>query len=243
MAYQNNPETYIIDNTDVDMNQPVVEKEMTSVSLNNSRKEYEIVEEEVVNPSDKIIQEIHETAVKEGLVDEEEGLIGGENATADEVIDALINKPMSEGAKKGKEEYEEKQIKKHKKVIATRDLLTGLAQKKFTIEVSTVLDVKQPDGTVKPELCDVQLVAKRLTESQSNHIFNKQMIGKKLSDMTREELDEENHTRSKYLAATVIEPKMDAQTWYEEVPEAFLYAAYEKVTEVLNNVNDTSLFQ
>lgn len=242
MAYRNNQETYVID-PDVNTEKRVVERQMESVPINNLQRDYEIIEEEIVNPTDQMLQEIHDTAVQEGLVDENEEPIGGEGAKPQEVIDALVNKPMSEGAQKNKEEYEEQQIEKHRKIVATRDLLTGMTEKRITVEVSAVVDVPQEDGTIAPELCDIQLKVKRLTESQSNHIFNKQMIGKRIADMNREELNEEDHIRSKYLAAAVVDPKLSEQEWYENVPSAIVYAAYDKVTEALNSIDNTSLFQ
>lgn len=242
MAYKENQQTYVID-PETNDDKVVVEKTMEPVTINNNKRNYEIVEEEVVEPSDKVLQEIHETAVQEGLVQEDEGLIGGEGAKPAEVINALVNKPMSEGAKKNKEEYEEQQIQKHKKIVATRDILTGMTKKQITVEITAVIDVEQPDGSIEPEVCDLQFKVQRLTESQSNHIFNKQMIGKKLSDMNREELNEEDHIRSKYLAAAVIEPKLSEQEWYEDVPNAIVYAAYDQVTAALNDIDNTSLFQ
>ena len=242
MAYKQTQNTYVID-PEVNDEKPVVERQMESVSINNLQRDYEIIEEEVVNPTDQTLQEIHDAAVAEGLVHEDEGFIGGEGAKPKEVIDALINKPMSEGAQKNKEEYEEQQIEKHRKIVATRDILTGMTKKHLTIEISAVVDVQQPDGTIKPEVCDLQFKIRRLSESQSNHIFNKQMIGKKITEMNREELDQENHFRSKNLAATVIDPILTEEEWYNEVPNAVVYAAYDKVTEALNNLDNTSLFQ
>ena len=69
------------------------------------------------------------------------------------------------------------------------------------------------------------------------------MIGKKIADMNREELNEEDHIRSKYLATAVVEPKLSEEEWYNDVPSAIVYAAYEAVTEALNNIDNTSLFQ
>ena len=240
MAYRE--ETYVID-PEVDTEKQIVQKPMESVPVNNLQREYEIIEEEVTNPTDQMLQEIHDTAVAEGLVREDEGLIGGEGAKPEEVINAIVNKPMSEGAQKNKEEYEEQQIEKHRKIVATRELLTGMTKKHINVEISAVVDVEQEDGSIAPELCDIQLTIKRLTESQSNHIFNKQMIGKKIADMNREELNEEDHIRSKYLATAVVEPKLSEEEWYNDVPSAIVYAAYEAVTEALNNIDNTSLFQ
>lgn len=242
MGYQEN--TYIIDPELEDDEQPIVQKEMEPVSIPNNRisREHEFIEEPSVR-SGNVEDEIHETAVIEGLVEEEEGYIGGEGAKPEEVIDALVNKERSKGAQKNEEEYIDSKIQKNRKVMATRDLLTGLAKKIITVTVSTVLDVKQKDGTVKPELCDVDLKVQRLTESQFNHLVNRRLAAKKLSDMTEEEYQEDNHFRSNYLSETVIDPKLTPEEWYYEVSNDFSGAAFIKVREALSNMNDVELFQ
>ena len=242
MGYQEN--TYIIDPEIEDDEQPIAQKEMESISIPNNRitREHEFIEQPSENIG-SVEEEIHETAVVEGLVEEDEDYIGGEGAKPEEVIDALIHKERSKGAQKNEEEYIDSKIKKNRKVMATRDLLTGLTKKIITVTVSTILDVKQKDGTVKPELCDVDLKVKKLTESQFNHLVNRRIATKKLSDMTEEEYQEDNHFRSNYLAETVIEPKMTPEEWYYEVPNDFSGAAFAKVQEALNNMNDVELFQ
>ena len=72
MAYRE--ETYVID-PEVDTEKQIVQKPMESVPVNNLKREYEIIEEEVDSPTDQMLQEIHDTAVAEGLVKEDEGLI------------------------------------------------------------------------------------------------------------------------------------------------------------------------
>ena len=242
MGYKEN--TYIIDPEIEDDEQPIAQKEMEPVSIPNNRisREHEFIEvpsKELNN----VEEEIYETAVVEGLVEKDEDYIGGEGAKPEEVIDALIHKERSKGAQKNEEEYIDSKIEKNRKVMATRDILTGMAKKVLTIKIPTVLDVKQRDGTIKPELCDVELKVRKLTESQFNHLVNRRLATKKLSDMTEEEYQEDNHFRSNYLAETVIDPEMTPEEWYYEVSNDFSAAAFAKIQEVLNNMNDVELFQ
>ena len=87
MAYRE--ETYVID-SEVNTEKQTVQKPMESVPVNDLQREYEIVEEEVNSPTDQMLQEIHDTAVAEGLVSEDEGFIGGEGAKPEEVINATV---------------------------------------------------------------------------------------------------------------------------------------------------------
>ena len=241
MGYKND---YIIDPEIEDDEQPIIEKSMESVSIPNNTisRDYEIVEPEELE-SKSVLDEIHEEAVKEGLVKEDEDYIGGENASPEEVISALKNKKMSEGAQKNKEEYEESKMKKNRKIMATRDLLTGLTRKNIRVVVPIVCDVEQPDGSIAPELCDTEIVVRRLTESQFNHLVNRRIASKKLSEMTEEEYQQDNHFRSNFLAETVIEPKLSADEWYNDVSNNHSAAIFAKVQETLNNLDDVSLFQ
>ena len=104
-----------------------------------------------------------------------------------------MSQKRSKGAEKNMEEYTEKKVEKTRKVMATREILTGMTKKVINITVPVVLDMEQEDGSVEPELVDMDLKIKRLTESQANHIFNRKMAGKKIEDMTPEEIDEEDH--------------------------------------------------
>lgn len=234
---------YIIDPEIQDDEQLIIEKEMEPVYIpdNQFSKKYEVVEE--TGKSKSVYEEIRDAAVEEGLVDEKEEYIGGEGAKPEEVINALKNKDRSKGAKKNQEEYEESKMEKNRKIMATRDLLTGMTKKKMKVVVPVVLDVKQIDGSVKPELCDMELVVQRLTESQFNHLVNRRIATKKLSEMSEEEYQEDNHFRSNYLAETIVEPKMTAEEWYYEVPNNVSASIFAKVQEILNNLNDVTLFQ
>ena len=241
MAYQTN---YIIDPEVQDERKTVVQKEMEPVVIpqNQISDKYEIIDEPKA-PTKSVLDEIHEEAVLEGLVDEDEELIGGENPTSEEVIKALKEKSRSKGAQQNYEEYAENKVKKTRKVMATREILTGMTKRNITTSVDVVLDVEQEDGSIKPELVELQLKIKRLTESQVNHLFNRRLAGKTVDEMSPEELQEDNHFRSKFLSETVIEPKMPAEVWYNEVPAIALGTIYKKVNDVLSEIDNTDLFQ
>ena len=70
MGYQTE---YIIDPEVQDEEQPMVQKEMEPISIPNNKinRDYEIIDEPV-EPTKSVLDEIHETAVAEGLVDEDE---------------------------------------------------------------------------------------------------------------------------------------------------------------------------
>ena len=233
-------ETYIIDPDVEDDEQYIVEKEMQSVSLGNNRKEYEIIEEE--KPK-SVYDEIYETAKEEGLVKEDEKPFGGEGTPKPEdVIHDFINQDRTEAAVQKEEEYIDKKVENTKKVMATRELLTGMTKRILTVTVPMAIDVQKPDGSVKLEVCDVDFKFRRLTEAQSNHLFNRRMIGKKVEDMTPEELQEDNHFRSRFLAETVIDPAMTAEEWYN-TSAIVLGTVFNHVNDVLSSVDNTDLFQ
>lgn len=239
MGYREN--TYIIDPDVEDDEQFIVEKEMESVSLGNNKREYEIIEEE--KPK-SVYDEIYETAKEEGLVKENEKPFGGEGTPKpEEVISDFINQDRTEAAVQKEEEYIDKKIKNTKKVMATREILTGMAKRRIHVTVPVVLDMKQADGSIKPELVDMDLTIKRLTESQVNHLYNRRMAGKTVDDMTNEELQEDNHFRCKFLSEVVVEPQMEFETWYNEVPAIATGTIFNAVQEALSSIDDTSLFQ
>ena len=127
--------------------------------------------------------------------------------------------------------------------MATREILTGMTKRLINVTVPVVLDVQKKDGTVEPELVDLDLKIKRLTESQVNHLYNRRMAGKTVEDMTNEELQEDTHFRSKFLSAVVVEPQMSSETWYNEVPAIAVGTIFNVVNEALSSIDDTSLFQ
>ena len=241
MGYQNE---YIVNNDVEDMDEPVFKKTVQPVRIaqNQPQDDYEVIEPKT--PSQSIIDEIHESAVVEGLVHEDEKPFGGEgNPTPQEVMTDFINQKRPEEVEEKVEEYTEKKVAKTRKIMATREILTGMTKRILTVTVPVVLDIEQEDGSIKPELVDMELKIKRLTESQANHIFNRRLIGKKLDEMTQEELDEDDHFRSKFLSETIVEPKMTAQQWYEDVPAIASGTIYNKVQDVLSSIDNTELFQ
>ncbi len=241
MGYQTD---YIIDPEVQDEGQPIVQKEMEPVSIPNNRiqREYEVIDEPV-SPTQNVLDEIHEAAIEEGLVEDDEELIGGENATPNEVIQALKEKSRSKGAQKNQEEYEEKKVKTFAKVTATRDILAGLGNKILTVSVPVVMDCRHDDGSISPELIDLEFKVKRLTESQVNHLINRKLASKTDSELTDEEYMETTKFRSQFLATVIIEPETTVELWYDEVPAVVLTAVFDQVNKVLNNINDLSLFQ
>lgn len=241
MGYQTD---YIIDPEVQDEGQPIVQKEMEPVSIPNNRiqREYEVIDEPV-SPTQNVLDEIHEAAIEEGLVEDDEELIGGENATPNEVIQALKEKSRSKGAQKNQEEYEDKKVKTFAKVTATRDILAGLGNKILTVSVPVVMDCRHDDGSISPELIDLEFKVKRLTESQVNHLINRKLASKTDSELTDEEYMETTKFRSQFLATVIIEPETTVELWYDEVPAVVLTAVFDQVNKVLNNINDLSLFQ
>lgn len=241
MGYQTD---YIIDPEVQDEGQPIIQKEMEPVSIPNNRiqREYEVIDEPV-SPTQNVLDEIHEAAIEEGLVEDDEELIGGENATPNEVIQALKEKSRSKGAQKNQEEYEEKKVKTFAKVTATRDILAGLGNKILTVSVPVVMDCRHDDGSISPELIDLEFKVKRLTESQVNHLINRKLASKTDSELTDEEYMETTKFRSQFLATVIIEPETTVELWYDEVPAVVLTAVFDQVNKVLNNINDLSLFQ
>ena len=240
MGYQ---EQYIIDN-DTDIEEPVVQKPMETATIRQNKVSDDFKPIEPVSQSEEIINEIHEAAVAEGLVDDSEVPFGGEGTPSpQDVIADFTSQKRTEGAQKNYEEYADQKVEKTKKIMATREILTGMTKRLITTSVEVVLDMPQEDGSVEPELVDLELKIKRLTESQVNHLFNRRMAGKTVEDMTPEELQEDNHFRSNFLAQTVVEPQMDADVWYNEVPAIATGVIFNKVNDVLSSIDNTDLFQ
>ena len=240
MGYQE--PNYIIENDVDEMEQPVIQRPAVSIRQNAVSDDFQPIEK--FDASQNIIDEIHESAVQEGLVQENEAPFGGEgNPTPEAVITDFIGQERSEGAQEHYEEYADNKVKKTKKIMATREILTGMTKRLLTVTVPVVLPVEQYDGSVKDELVDMQLKVKRLTESQVNHLFNRQMANKEYADFTPEEIEEDKHFRSKFLETAIVDPKMSADVWYNEVPAIALGTIYNKVQDVLSAIDNTELFQ
>lgn len=240
MGYKPNNNEYIIENDVEDSNNPSFQKEMKRVGPNGLPEGYEIEEE----PQKKSIQqEIQETAEAEGLMAEEEYL-GGEGASHEEVIDALMNEEMSEGAKKNKEAYEKDKYDTFVTVTATRDLLMNKAKRTIPIYIKTsawVTDEKT--GKEKLIKAKMKFTIKRLTESENTHLLNHKLIGKDLADMTEEEYIQSSHFRSELLEASVVDPYFTAEEWREVVDNGTASAVYDEVNKILTSADDSALFQ
>lgn len=247
MAYQENyyQEDYVRESKEVEPNTYVVENDEPQPVRIGQNSRYE--ESEAIQPVDMnadIAREIHDAAVAEGLVNEDETPFGGEgNPTAEAVLNDFMNQKRPEAVEQKIDEYTEKKVENHKKVIATREILTGMSKRLINITVPVVLDVEQQNGMIAPELVDLDLKVKRLTESQVNHLYNRRMAGKTVDEMTNEELQEDNHFRCKFLSEAVVEPKMDFEVWYNEVPAIATGTIFNAVQEALSSIDDTSLFQ
>lgn len=234
---------YTINNEDwdeVDENKEI-EKKMEAVALQNSKlpDNFEIVEPEGQKGEQSIIDEIEETARQEGLTMDDE-FLGGKGATPQEVVDALVNAPLPEGAQKAKEEYETKKINDFKEVNATRELLFARMERPIKVSVKVGEELNKNN-----DIIDVNYTFKirRLSESQSAHLLNHTLLGKQVADMTNEEYEESIKFRRKILAAAVSEPKLSEQEWAENVDNALVLNLFEKVQEALLKVNDHELFQ
>ena len=182
MGYEPN-NNYILENDVEEANNPSFEKEMKRAAENNNGlpEGYEIEES---SRKKTVQEELQEAAEAENLVAEEDYL-GGEGASHEEVIDALMNEEMSEGAKANKEKYEKDKVDTFITVTATRDLLMNKAKRKIPIYIKTSAWVFN-EKTGKEELVRTKMkfIMKRLTESENTHLLNHKLIGKELADMT-----------------------------------------------------------
>lgn len=241
MGYEPN-NNYILENDVEEANNPSFQKEMKrAADVNNGLPDgYEIEEK----PQKKSIQqEIQEAAEAEGLVAEEEYL-GGEGASHEEVIDALLNEEMSEGAKANKEKYEKDKVENFITVTATRDLLMNKAKRTIPIYIKTSAWILNPE-TGKEELTRTKMkfIVKRLTESENTHLLNHKLIGKELADMTEEEYIASSHFRSQLLETGVVEPSFTAEEWRTVVDNGTVTALYDEYNKILTSADDSALFQ
>ena len=241
MGYEPN-NNYILENDVEEVNNPNFQKEMKRASDLNDRLPdgYELDEK----PQKKSVQqEIQEAAEAEGLVAKEEYL-GGEGASHEEVIDALMNEEMSEGAQRNKEQYEKDKVDNFITVTATRDLLMNKAKRTIPIYIKTSAWLpNEKTGELELKRVNMKFVIRRLTESQNTHLLNHRLIGKELADMTEEEYIESSHFRSELLEAAVVEPYFSAEAWRTEVDNGTASAVYDEVNKILTSADDSALFQ
>ena len=237
MGYEPN-NNYILENDVEEVNNPAFEKEMKRPS--DLPEGYEIDEG---SKKKSVQQEIQEAAEAEGLVSDEE-FLGGKGASHEEVIDALMNEEISEGAKANKEKYEKDKVENFITVTATRDLLMNKAKRTIPIYIKTSAFMVNPE-TGKEELVKAKMkfVIKRLTEAENTHLLNHKLIGKELADMTEEEYIDSSKFRSQLLEAAVVEPYFTAEEWRTEVDNGTVTALYDEVNKILTSADDSALFQ
>ena len=155
MGYQKNNE-YFLENDVDEINKEAFEKPMT----NDLPEGYEYDEVKPTTNDDGILK----SAQDEGLY--QEGLLGGEGASPEEVINALKNETDSEGTKKIKEKYEEEKVEEFITITATRDLLFNQAKQTIPVYVKTSAPIKDKEtGKVKIVPVKAKFMVKRLTES------------------------------------------------------------------------------
>ena len=237
MGYTPN-NNYILENDVDEINNKSFQKEMKRPG--DLPEGYEIEEA----PQKKTVQqELQEAAEAENLIAKEDYL-GGEGASHEEVIDALINEEMSDGAKANKEQYEKDKVENFITVTATRDLLMNKAKKTIPIYIKTSAWILNPE-TGKEELqkTKMKFIIKRLTESENTHLLNHKLIGKELADMTEEEYIQSSHFRSQLLEASVVEPYFTAEEWRTLVDNGTVTALYDEVNKILTSADDSALFQ
>ena len=241
MGYEPN-NNYIIENDVEEINNPNFEKQMRKAAeTNNNLPEGYEIEEPVQKKT--VQEELQEAAEAENLVAEEEYL-GGEGASHEEVIDALINEEMSEGAKANKEKYEKDKVENFITVTATRDLLMNKAKRTIPIYIKTSAWITDPKtGEEKLVKTKMKFTIKRLTESENTHLLNHKLIGKELADMTEEEYIQSSHFRSQLLEASVVDPYFTAEEWRTEVDNGTVTALYDEVNKILTSADDSALFQ
>lgn len=243
MAYRNvnkEEKQFIIENDVDEIDQVQMTKPMKSAVMRNGQLPDNYKVEEEITPLESVQDEIQQAAEEEGLVSE---ALGGENPTPEEVIDALKTSEMPEGAIKNKEEYEDEKVKQFRKVTATRDLLLNRTKRVIPMHFKAVIDVENEFGEFDQELVELDFKIKRLSESQVNHIINHKLLNKADADMTDEEFAQASKFRSKFLAQTVVEPKLTQEEWRQECDAGIMTAAFNTATDILNKIDDTSLFQ
>lgn len=224
-------ENFIIENDNWDNDS---QERPATVKLSNSDlpEGLEIIETKTTQ--EEIVQEIRDTAKAEGM-DTGNDYLGGKDATPEEVIAALKNEAMPEGAEKAKEEYEEQKVENLKKTVATREMLFSRLQKKIPIEILLTNDDGEQEILV--------FYCRRLSDAENNHLLNHHLIGKDLSEMTTEEYQDSMSFRRKTLAQAIVEPKLTAQEWGEMADNALTLAIFEKVQSVISEVDTAQDFR
>lgn len=239
MGYQENSNEYIIENNVDDINKSVAKKTMkTPQEVTSDLPEgYEYVEAK--KPQD---DGLLQSAKDEGFY--QDGFVGGEGASPEEVISALRNQEDSDGVKKAKEQYEEKKVEELITITATRDLLMNQANEHIPVYIKTSAKIRNPEtGELELKKVKAKFMVKRLTEAENTHLLNYKLIGKEIADMSYEEYVESSHFRSKLLEASVVEPHFTAKEWRTKVPNGTVTVLYDEVNKIQSSTDDSALFQ
>ena len=237
MGYKPNETEYIIENDVDEINKEAFEKPMRAA--NDLPEGYEYDEPKKASSND---DGILKSAQDEGLY--QEGLLGGEGASPEEVIAALRKEEDSEGTKEIKKKYEEEKVEELITITATRDLLMNQAKQTIPVYIKTTAPIKDPKtGKVEVKRVKARFMVKRLTEAENTHLLNHKLIGKDIADMTDEEYVDSSHFRSKLLEAAVVEPFFTAEEWRTEVPNGTVTDLYDEVNKIQSSADDSALFQ
>ena len=237
MGYKPNETEYIIENDVDEINKEVLEKPMRA--KNDLPEGYEYDEPKTSKSDD---DSILKSAQDEGLY--QEGLLGGEGASPEEVIAALRKEEDSEGTKELKKKYEEEKVEELITITATRDLLMNQAKQNIPVYIKTTAPVKNPKtGEIEIKAVRAKFMVKRLTEAENTHLLNHKLIGKDIADMTDEEYVDSSHFRSKLLEAAVVEPYFTAEEWRTKVPNGTVTDLYDEVNKIQTSADDSALFQ
>ena len=225
-------ENFIIENDNWDDSNDMNQRQTVKLSNSDLPEGLEIIETKT--SQQEALQEIRDAAKAEGM-DTGNDYLGGKDATPEEIIAALKNEAMPEGAEKAREEYEEKKIKNLKKTVATRDMLFSRLQRRIPIEIAITNDDNEEEILV--------FYAKRLSESENNHLFNHRLIGKNLSDLTNEEYEDSVKFKRKTLATAIVEPKMTEEEWANLVDNALTSKLFDEVQRIISEVDTVEDFQ
>lgn len=228
---EKNNDEYIIKNDDFD--------EQPDELIRTIEKDgYVLVEDEEKKKTPKdTLSEIEEAAKKEGLYGKVKVDSDTKDMSAEEMVKSFIQSDKPEGYEDIKEKQDKEKIKKYKKVTATREKLFG--RLKRHIEV-TIPIYDEEYGEVVEWVFEV----KRLSESELQHLFNKDTVGKKPEEMTQEQYMDSMKFRRKLLARAIVNPKLSEREWGELVDNDILMEIHEKVNEALaETITDKDDFQ
>ena len=228
---EKNNDEYIIKNDDFD--------EQPDELIRAIEKDgYVLVEDEEKKKTPKdTLSEIEEAAKKEGLYGKVKVDSDTKDMSAEEMVKSFIQSDKPEGYEDIKEKQDKEKVKKYKKVTATREKLFG--RLKRHIEVTIPIYDEEYD-----EVVEWVFEVKRLSESELQHLFNKDTVGKKPEEMTQEQYMDSMKFRRKLLARAIVNPKLTETEWGELVDNDILMEIHEKVNEALaETITDKDDFQ